>query len=224
MGFGKYLLGAVGIAGAVVTAPVISVIALGAVVSAAEKDDILFKDVEIAGKEQGYKKAANEYEKAFREIESEYKVTKELIESQKNLYDEKSDILIEKLSALEKMEAELERQVERKTKDVSIKYNIPNSSVCQFSTSGTMESATSLVGILGLINSHKEKKLMEAEQRGYIEAKELYDEKIERLKKDLYELKKKGSVDIQKLLDMISDLFDDIADEQMKIADLKILL
>lgn len=44
------------------------------------------------------------------------------------------------------------------------------------------------------------------------------------MKKDLQELQKNGNADIKKLLDMISDLFDAIAEEQMKIANLNILL
>ena len=44
------------------------------------------------------------------------------------------------------------------------------------------------------------------------------------MKKDLQELRENGNADIIKLLDMISDLLDAIAEEQMKIANLNILL
>ena len=81
-----------------------------------------------------------------------------------------------------------------------------------------------IVDILGLIYNHKEKKLRKAELRGYAEARELYEEKIARLKKNLLELTSKGSKEIQELFDMINDLFDAISEEQMKIAELKILL
>ena len=78
--------------------------------------------------------------------------------------------------------------------------------------------------LLDLIYIHKKNKLTKVEQTGYLEARELYEEKISRMKKDLQELQKNGNADIKKLLDMISDLFDAIAEEQMKIANLNILL
>lgn len=118
----------------------------------------------------------------------------------------------------------MEEQLERKTKAVSVKYNIPIGEVRRFAATGSLISITSTLGILDLIYSYKEKKLRKAEQAGYLEAKELYEEKIAKMKNDLQEIKKKGNADIKNLLDMISDLFDAIAEEQMNIADLKILL
>lgn len=70
----------------------------------------------------------------------------------------------------------------------------------------------------------KVKKLLEAERDGYLEAKKLYEEKIGKLKKELEELKRKGSAEIQEMSNMIIEILDAIADEQMKIAELKILL
>lgn len=192
--------------------------------SITEKVDMLFKDVETEGKKQGYKRAAREYEKAFRVIENEYKQTKELIQSQKSNYGNQSEKLIEKLSELEKQKKSLEEQLERKMKAVSVKYGIPTGEVRRFAATGSLISITSTLGILDLIYSYKEKKLRKAEEWGYLEAKELYEEKIGNMKKDLQELKKKGNADIKNLLDMISDLLHAIAEEQMKIADLKILL
>lgn len=189
-----------------------------------EKVDMLFKDVETEGKKQGYKKAANEYEKAFRAIETEYKQTKELIESQKNSYSTKSDILIEKLSELERQRSELEKQAVERTADISKKYNIPIADVSNSLAAGALITGLPTMDIFGLIYKHKEKKLKEAEQRGYIEAKDLYEKKINDLRDDLYKLKKKGEGEIKELLDMISGLFDAIAEERMKIADIKILL
>lgn len=80
------------------------------------------------------------------------------------------------------------------------------------------------VDILGLIYKHKEKKLKEAEQRGYAEARELYENKISKLKAELRRLKENGNRDIKKLVTMINEIFEAIADEQMKIAELRILL
>jgi len=197
-----------------------------------EKIKMLAKDVETEGKKQGYEKAANEYKEAFRSIELEYKEAKELIDSQKNSYGSESGLLIGKLTALEKQKKKLERQVEQKTKDVSAKYDIPIGDInMSFASNRLITTGLPSVSILGLIYSsldliysYKEKKMWKAEQLGYSEAKKMYEEKIQRLKKNFYDLKKKGSAERQKLLGLISDLFNAIAEEQMKIADLKILL
>lgn len=189
-----------------------------------EKIDMIFTDVELEGEKKGYKRAASEYEITFKEIENEYEEVKELIESMKSSYVTKSDKLIAKLSELERQKISLQKQVERKTKDVSIKYDISFYDVRSAAIAGTLISKNPMGSILDLIYNHKEKKLKEAEQKGYFEAKKLYEEKIAKMKKNLQELKIKGSSDIKNLIDMINDLFGEIAEEQMKIADLKILL
>jgi len=192
--------------------------------STTDKVDMLFTDVETDGKKKGYSRAAEEYGKVFRSIESEYKQAKELIESQKNMYDAQSDALIEKLEALEKQKSRLENQVKQKTKAVSEKYDIPVSQVQGSLAAGTLIAGPATVDILGMIYRHKEKKLREAEHRGYLEAKDLYEAKIDKLKKELAELRNRGSAEIEKMTSMISEILAVIADEQMKIAELKILL
>ena len=163
-----------------------------------DKVEMLFTDVEEEGRKRGYSRAAEEYGKVFRSIESEYKQAKELIESQKNMYDIQSDALIEKLEALENKKRRLENQVEQKTKAVSEKYDIPISAVKECVASNSMIGMSVTMSILGAIYDHKEKKLREAEERGYSEAKKLYEEKIGKLKKELEELKRKGSAKSRK--------------------------
>lgn len=189
-----------------------------------DKVDMLLTDVETEGKKKGYSRAANEYSKVFRSIESEYKQARELIELQKNMYDAQSNALIEKLEALENRKRQLENQVKQKTKAVSEKYDIPFSQVQGSLATGTLITGPATIDILGIMYRHKEKKLYEAEQRGYLEAKELYEAKIDELKKELEELRSKGSANIKEMIGMIGEILDAIADEQMKIAELKILL
>lgn len=197
-----------------------------------DKVEMLFTDVEEEGKKRGYSRAAEEYGKVFRSIESEYKQAKELIESQKNMYDIQSDALIEKLEALENQKHRLENQVEQKTKAVSEKYDISVSQVkmglnynyCNKLMNGAVNGPESILDMLDRACDRKVKKLLEAERDGYLEAKKLYEEKIGKLKKELEELKRKGSAEIQEMSDMIIEILDAIADEQMKIAELKILL
>ncbi len=197
-----------------------------------KKPSIIDTVVEEEGKKAGYSRAAEEYGKVFRSIESEYKQAKELIESQKNMYDIQSDALIEKLEALEKQKRRLENQVEQKTKAVSEKYDISVSQVkrglnynyCNKFMNGPVNGPESILLDIAIACDRKVKKLREAERRGYSEAKKVYEEKIGKLKKELEELKRKGSAEIQEMSDMIIEILDAIADEQMKIAELEILL
>ena len=192
--------------------------------SLSDKVDMLFTDVETEGKKQGYEKASKKYEPIFREIENRYNETKKLIESQKTVYGDQSDKLIEKLSALEKERDSLQAEVDNKAKQVSKAYNIPLGQVRSAMSSGTLLMSDPTFGILDIIYSHKEKKLKKAEHKGYLEAKELYEEKIKRLQAKLDRLKEKGDEDIKKLVNLISDVLDEIAENQMKIAELRILL
>ena len=193
-----------------------------------KKPSIIDTVVEEEGEKAGYSRAAEEYGKVFRSIESEYKQAKELIESQKNMYDIQSDALIEKLEALEKQKRRLENQVEQKTKAVSEKYDISVSQVKRGLNynycNKFMNGPESILLDIVIACDRKVKKLREAERRGYSEAKKVYEEKIGKLKKELEELKRKGSAEIQEMSNMIIEILDAIADEQMKIAELEILL
>lgn len=189
-----------------------------------DKVDMLFTDVEKEGKKQGYSKAAAEYEKVYKDLKVEYRKTKELIESQKNMYDKQSDVFINTLEMLENQKRNLENQVRQKSKAVSEKYDIPISEVQGSLTAGVLIGGPIMFDILGIIYHHKERKLREAEQRGYLEAKKIYETKIDKLKKDLAFLKSKGDSDIRKLVNMISDILGEIAKKQMEIAELTVLL
>lgn len=188
--------------------------------------EMLFIDVETEGKKQGYDRAAREYEKAYRGIEREFLETKKIIELQKNSYDNEVDMLIHKLEELEIEKANLENQVNEKTREVSSRFGIPAGDIKKSLATGSLfvDNPYSSVNVLGLVYKHKEKKLKEVEQRGYAEAKKLYENKIEKLKSELSRLKENGNRDLQKLVTMIDEIFAAIADEQMKIAELRILL
>lgn len=193
--------------------------------STKDKVEMLFTDVETEGKKQGYDRAAKEYGVAYQKIEREFKETKEFIENQKNVYGTQAYQFIERLEVLEEQKEKLEKQVNSKVNDVSRKYNIPVGEI-----KGSMAAGTLLAGgpvtvdILGIIYSYKEKKLRHAEQRGYAEAKELYETKIQKLKDELQSLKEKGNSEIKKLLNQILEILDAIAVKEMQIAELKILL
>lgn len=192
-----------------------------------EKIEMLFTDVETEGKKRGYDKASEEYGTAFRAIEKEYEEAITYFNQTKNSLDNRSEGLIYELDRLEKEKKKLQKEIELKSKAVSVKFDIPLSSV----TSSAFSSVTGVVtlmdginGILGIVYDQKEKKLKDAEQRGYREAKEIYIKKINKLKVELKEVKEKGTSEIGRMMDMINDLLEAIIDEQTKVAELKILL
>ena len=193
--------------------------------STKEKIEMLFTDVETEGKKQGYDRAAREYGAAYRKIEKEFKETKDLIENQKNTYGNQAYQFIEKLEKLEKQKETLQKQVNSKVNDVSKKYNIPAGEIRRSMAAGTLlVGGPATIDILGMIYYYKEKKLRQAEQRGYVEAKELYGTKIQKLKDELRRLKEKGNSEIKTLLNQISQILEAIAEVEMQIAELKILL
>ena len=159
-------------------------------------------------------------------IAKDFEDTKRSIEEQKNSYNNKADILIERLETLENERKNLEKCVNTKAKDVSCKYRLPIDKVQNALNNGNLliGGTSEMVDILAIIYTYKEKKLREAEQKGYIEAKKLYQDKIQKLKNELKQLSKNGAVEIQNLITMISEVLDAIANEQMKIAELNVLL
>lgn len=189
-----------------------------------DKLDMLLTDVETEGKKQGYDKAAREYSVAFDAIESEYKSAREMIDNQKKENDEKSELLIQKYEELVRTREELQSKVSSKTNEVSQKYNTSPGVILQAIAGGNVFAPTPQIDILGLIYSHKEKKLREAERQGYAEAEELYEKKIFSLQRELDVLKEKGNAEIRRLVSLTADVLSAISDEQMKIAALRIML
>ena len=138
--------------------------------------------------------------------------------------DAEASRLISKLQQLEEEKKILERQVREKTKQVSNKYDIPVSSVSQSLASGTLLMGGTGSGILDLIYRYKSKKLKEAEEKGYTEARRLYRKKIRELKENLELLKKQGDAELQELASLITDAIKEIADVETKISELEIAL
>lgn len=193
--------------------------------STKEKIEMIFTDVETKGKKQGYDRAAREYGTVYLKIEKEFKETKEFIENQKNTYGNKAYQFIERLEAFEKQKEALKKELNAKINDVSRKYDISVGDIRRSMESGALlTGGFIMIDILGMIYSYKEKKLRQAEQRGYAEAKELYETKIQKLKDEIKRLKEKGDNELKTLLNQISQILDAIVEEEMKIAELKILL
>lgn len=191
-----------------------------------KKLNLLFSDVETKGKIQGAERASIEFRKIYRDIENEFIETKKVIEQQKKSNDNNFDILISKLDSLTQEKILLEKQVKIKEIEVSNRFDIPvkevnnSMSVC----TSSLVSPVLIGGVLELAYKIKKNKLEKSEKIGYEESKKLYENKIEKLRKELDRLKENGNHDIKELISVITEIFKAIADEQMKIAQLRILL
>ena len=108
----------------------------------------------------------------------------------------------------------LEKQRKLLENDVAKKYNIPLDQITRTSCIPTIFRPD----ISDMI------KLWKAKEQGYIEAKKLYEEKIQKLQDDLYRCKKKGNSEKELLQNTILQILDEICKEEMRIAELRILL
>ncbi|WP_455538019.1 hypothetical protein [Terrisporobacter sp.] len=190
---------------------------------AQDKIDILFSDAEVEGKKRGYSKAAKEYEKVFKELESTYKETETALELEKEKLDNKCEKLIAILEDLQYKKNILESEVEAKSKRVCEVYNLDVKKY-NFMKCTNTRSSNSIISLIDIIYSSKEKKLKKAEEVGYLEAKKLYENKLMDMRKKLENLKLKGNVEMEKITDLITEVSDEIMNTQMYIAELNILL
>jgi len=191
-----------------------------------EKVDMLFTDVEIEGKKQGYVRAAEEYEKAFREIENEYDEVKSLIKNKSITYNARLDMLNEKLKIIEVEKQLLEKQLIKQEEEFSIKMGVPTIEIHQaIMGQGLMPTSSYYkVDILDVVYRYKERQQKEAEIKGYLEAKTLYDEKLSKMKMNIMKLRNEGDEEIRELLLIISDVLKEIADGEMRIAEMQIIM
>ena len=180
---------------------------------------MLLTDVETEGQKQGYARAAKEYEAAFEIVESEFQRVKSCFDIKKTNLDGQSEALVLLLERLEREKAACQKEVDRNARKVADKHGI---SISDVKTSFGYSYQVDIVGCL--ISQYQENKLREAEQRGYVEAKKLYEAKLQKLKSELAELRQKCSFQVKEMLVLIDDLLDAIAKEQTNIAELKMLL
>lgn len=206
------------------TVPTIPGMGSGGIFDTLEKLDTVLMDVDTEGQKRGYERAAAEYDAAFERVEKEYLETKRLIDKQIATKGSEASGLISKLQELEREKEKLNWQIKDKTRQVSSKFNISTSSVSQSLASGTLLIGGSGTGVLDMIYMYKSKKLKEAEEKGYSEARRLYRKKIRELKDNAERLKIKGNVGVQELMNLISDAIREISEAETKIAELEIAL
>lgn len=192
-----------------------------------EQVNILFmEDVVTEGKKRGYTKAAEEYEKTYRTIEAEYRKTIQLLTNQKLGKDEKFQSLIKRLQQLEQERKNLEQKFRRDVNYAAVRHGIPNTKIMSAFSGSSIEIRGDLYtgGLLDLLCSGKEKKLKKAEAEGYREAKELFLKKLSKKQAEMDAAVNKAQGELSHAACLIKKALKAIADEETKIAELRIVL
>lgn len=191
-----------------------------------EKIEMLFTDVEIEGKKRGYEKASKEYQILFKKLKTYYSAIINQTEIDVKELDNYSEGLLNQLALLENEKIELQKQLDNKIKQVSKKYGISQSVVYSMWSMSSEESLfhqNTSFDIVDIIYKHKEKKLHRAEQQGYEEAREIYIKKLEKEKLKLQQYMNKISSEKKNMVKLINEVLEEIASNETKIAELKIL-
>lgn len=190
-----------------------------------EKGKLLFVDALTEGRKDGYKLAAKEFEPVYNRLENEYNNTIIFIETQKENYANEAVSLIEKLQELEMQKKELEKAVANRTEEVAKRFNILPINIKKSMSAGSLflDISTTFV-IIGIVYKVKERKYIKGRNEGYLEAKFIFEEKIQKLKNLLHNAVEINDEKIKALVAKIADILDAIAEEEKKVAELKIIL
>lgn len=194
-----------------------------------EQVKIIFSDAKTEGKKRGYERAAQEYKRVLEEVEWNYKEISKIIKKHGEFYDWKSAKLLGIATDLKEEKEKVEKKVESKTKEVSRKYDIPIvgvSSAIGMGMNPCMELNPYLQvsAALGMVYEYKKRQMDKAEQEGYQEAKELYEQKIKYMKRKLKRLEREADEEIKAMMHLISDTIDALVEGKIKVNDLNTLL
>lgn len=181
-------------------------------------------DPYIEGKKSGYEKAADEYKSVYEALKRQYKQAEKLLITQIQEKDNNLVNLVNELKRYEKMEEKYKRRLNeilQQLSTVSEKASYIDESKIQASLGGNL---------IYIIKPLYEKKFDKAEREGYEEAKEAYQKKISKLKRDLKKLIKKSEQELAKHDELISktilcinEKLSSIAKLRMQIAEIKLL-
>ena len=190
--------------------------------------DALITDQKTEGRKEGYADAVLEYKPVYSDLKKKYDKLIADIESKRTDLDVCSDEGLKELVKLEKERDRLKVELNNKAKDTSAAFNVPISSILSALNSGS----------LGLIDSpsiwkydfrdsiiiKKKIERMQARKEGYIEAKVLYEEKMQKLKSHYKKVKADADAKLTDYANRVSALLDEIEKIKLQIADLKIAM
>ena len=191
-----------------------------------KKIKTIFTDTKTEGKKTGYARAAEEYNSAYRSIEQEYQKYKQFLKEKKDQYNSQAVSFIDELESLQKTKEQLEAEVEKAKRKCASENSISISDLNKRLSinSGFAPTASDMFSLIDLLYNVKERQRLKAEKEGYIEAKAVFEEKLDSLQKELKALKVKGNKELNEFIDLLNDLMTDIAKERAKLAELKAMM
>ena len=179
-------------------------------------------------KRQGYNRAAQEYEPVLAEVKWAYDEIVATIKKQGVFYRQTSEKILGVASKLNEENEEIKENVRNKTVKVSEKYNMSIAGVSSIIGMGRnpfIEMYPSRQpDLIDAVYKFRKGQMDKAEQEGYQEAKEVYEQAITTKKKELKQLQQKIDGQTKEMMDIVSDAIDMFVEEKMKDADLNILL
>ena len=182
----------------------------------------IFSDVKTEGRKKGYNRAAQEYEPVLAEVEWAYDEIVATIKKQGVFYRQTSEKILGVASKLN------EENVRNKTVKVSEKYNMSIAGVSSIIGMGRNTFVEMYPSrqpdLIDAVYEFRKGQMDKAEQKGYQEAKEVYEQAITTKKKELKQLQQKIDGQTKEMMDIVSDAIDMFVEEKMKDADLNILL
>lgn len=190
--------------------------------------NILCNDSKIEGRKNGYVIASKEFEPLFILYKTVYSKIRDVVKDDKIQYENMAIVLNEQLKCLEKHKEILDKDYDEKLVMISKTYNISVDYLTEeiytenkhnkiFNNIIETLTMQLIAGGMKMANYYKYTKI------GYMEAKELYNKKINVLKKDFVELSNKAEKDINRLIELIIDIQDVIWQKRDKISQMEIL-
>lgn len=190
-----------------------------------EKVDMLFTDAETEGKKQGYTRAADEYTRILESLEKEYASVICTLRGNRHNAAEKMERLCEKLQDLTRTKDKLAQEADRKADRFSMTFGVP---VCEVKQciAGPHNPAMPAItfGALDLVYRSKQRKLAQAEQKGYVEAKQEFEKKTAKLRAELRQIIEKSQEEMREYAELCEDILNETARVKAQIAEFNILL
>ena len=187
--------------------------------------DIMFsKDLNYDGHKKGYELAATQYETAFENIKKEYTAVIKLTKEEKELYTKKITEQIKKLEKLEDKQKEIEQL--RYQKVASMYSGV--ASLDSFQNQSHIGN-TILVGyasgkLYNFFMDKKRKKYYEAQERGFKEARDAFEKKLQQLKKDYENAVKERNDNMEGKEKILKKLLKSIEEKEILIAEMTVLI
>ncbi len=169
------------------------------------------KDPITAGKKAGYARAAEEFKPILARLRRQCATLRKEHENNKLEFDKYSEYLLKKLKRLEKEKEQLEKIRSEKSSEMDKKYG----------TETTQRFGMLVFDFSFLLKKYRFNK---AEIEGYEEARIIFEEKIEKEKEKIIDLKKNCDKDTKKAMSLITDILNEIALIKLDIAQIELII